>query len=572
MHKIKWNYKSSALSPAEINEFSQKNSISYVMSTVLLNRGIKTREQIMQYIGKSLEGIHNPMLLPDIEQACRRIIQAIENKEKIVIYGDYDVDGVTSTSLLYSFLKENGADVKYFIPDRIRDGYGLNIKAINKISKLGTRLLITVDCGITSVGEVELAKAQQMEVIVTDHHTCKERIPDAVAVVNPKRADSKYPFSSLAGVGVAFKLILGVTKLMGKSTKECFDRYCDLVAVGTIADVVDLQGENRLIVDRGLKKLLNTENYGIRALLGVCGANDKSINSTTIAFGLSPRINAAGRMAHASIAVDLLLSQSDKEAYEIALRLDELNRERQRVEKEIFDEALEMIEKNSSFSDKKIIVLAKEGWHHGVIGIVASRITEQFYKPCILIAVEGNGKGKGSGRSVEGMNLFDALLASEEHLLQFGGHSLAAGLSLEMKNFDAFYECINKYIAENLNEEPHKMLDIDCSVPPAFVSVANAKMLERLEPYGMSNPKPVFAMCGVKVVSAVTMGTDERHLRLKIEAGDRIIEAVGFSFGHLAKYLNAGRLIDIAFNLEVSTYQGNERLQLMIKDIKSCIQ
>lgn len=572
MHKIKWNYKSSALSPAEINEFSQKNSISYVMSTVLLNRGIKTREQIMQYIGKSLEGIHNPMLLPDIEQACRRIIQAIENKEKIVIYGDYDVDGVTSTSLLYSFLKENGADVKYFIPDRIRDGYGLNIKAINKISKLGTRLLITVDCGITSVGEVELAKAQRMEVIVTDHHTCKERIPDAVAVVNPKRLDSEYPFLSLAGVGVAFKLILGVTKLMGKSTKECFDRYCDLVAVGTIADVVDLQGENRLIVDRGLKKLLNTENYGIRALLGVCGANDKSINSTTVAFGLSPRINAAGRMAQASIAVDLLLSQSDKEAYEIALRLDELNRERQRVEKEIFDEALEMIEKNSSFSDKKIIVLAKEGWHHGVIGIVASRITEQFYKPCILIAVEGNGKGKGSGRSVEGINLFDALLASEEHLIQFGGHSLAAGLSLEMKNFDAFYECINKYIAENLKEEPHKMLDIDCSVPPAFVSVANAKMLERLEPYGMSNPKPVFAMCGVKVVSAVTMGTDERHLRLKIEAGDRIIEAVGFSFGHLAKYLNAGRLIDIAFNLEVSTYQGNERLQLMIKDIKSCIQ
>lgn len=572
MHKIKWNYKSSALSPAEINEFSQKNSISYVMSTVLLNRGIKTREQIMQYIGKSLEGIHNPMLLPDIEKACRRIIQAIESKEKIVIYGDYDVDGVTSTSLLYSFLKENGADVKYFIPDRIRDGYGLNIKAINKISKLGTRLLITVDCGITSVGEVELAKAQRMEVIVTDHHTCKERIPDAVAVVNPKRLDSEYPFLSLAGVGVAFKLILGVTKLMGKSTKECFDRYCDLVAVGTIADVVDLQGENRLIVDRGLKKLLNTENYGIRALLGVCGANDKSINSTTVAFGLSPRINAAGRMAQASIAVDLLLSQSDKDAYDIALRLDELNRERQRVEKEIFDEALEMIEKNSSFSDKKIIVLAKEGWHHGVIGIVASRITEQFYKPCILIAVDENGKGKGSGRSVEGINLFDALLASEEHLIQFGGHSLAAGLSLEMKNFDAFYECINKYIAENLKEEPHKMLDIDCSVPPTFISVANAKMLERLEPYGMSNPKPVFAMCGVKVVSAVTMGTDERHLRLKIEAGDRIIEAVGFSFGHLAKYINAGRLIDIAFNLEVSTYQGNERLQLMIKDIKSCIQ
>lgn len=570
MHKIKWNFKSAALSPAEINEFSQNNSISYVMSAVLLNRGIQTREQIIEYIGKSLEGIHNPMLLPDIEKACKRIIYAIENKEKIVIYGDYDVDGVTSTALLYSFLKEYGADVKYFIPDRIRDGYGLNIKAINKISKLGTRLLITVDCGITSVGEVELAKAQRMEVIITDHHTCKERIPDAVAVVNPKREDSEYPFKALAGVGVAFKLILGIAKLMGKSTKECFDKYCDLVSIGTIADVVDLQGENRLIVDRGLKKLANTDNIGIKALTGLCGMKDKGINSTSVAFGISPRINAAGRMAQASMAVDLLLSRTNDEAYELSLKLDELNRERQRIEREIFEEALSIIEQNPSFRDKKIIVLAKEGWHHGVIGIVASRITEQFYKPCILIAVEENGKGKGSGRSVEGINLFDALTACEEYLTQFGGHSLAAGLSLEMKNFDAFYDCINKYISQNIKEEPQKQLDIDCSVPPAFVSMANAKMLERLEPFGMSNEKPVFAMCGVKVVSAQTMGADDRHLRLKVEAGDRIMEAVGFSFGTFAKYLNAGRLIDIAFNLEVSTYQGNERLQLMLKDIRSC--
>ena len=569
MHKIKWNFKNSEIAPSKINEFSKRFSLSYAMSAVLLNRGIETEQQLREYIGKTLDGVHNPMLLPDMEKAAHRVVDAIENKEKIVIYGDYDVDGITSTSLLYSFLRNNGADVEFYIPDRVKEGYGINIKAINKISKMGTRLLISVDCGITSVGEVELAKAQKMDVIITDHHTCKERLPEATAVVNPKRPDSEYPFRYLAGVGVAFKLALAITMVMGKSTKECFDKYVELAAVGTIAGVVELQGENRIIVDRGIKHLSNSTSEGMKALIEVCGAKGKPINSTTIAFMLAPRINAAGRMDNASFAADLLLSDSHIDAYNRAIQLEELNRERQAVERKIYNEAIEMIQADKSFLEKKIIVLAKEGWHHGVIGIVASKITEAFYKPCILIAIEENGKGKGSGRSVEGINLFEALSACDDCITQFGGHALAAGLSLNMSDFDEFYQKINNYIAENVKIEPQKCIDIDCTVTPAFISVENVKQIDRLEPFGMCNEKPVFALCGVKVIEATTMGIDNKHLRIKIEAGKKIFEAVGFSFGHYAKYLTHGRMIDIAFNLEINTLKKKKKVQLMIKDIRS---
>ena len=569
MSKVNWNFKSSLISPAKINEISKEFGVSYVMATVLLNRGIETKEQLKEYIGKSLDAVHNPMLLPDMEKAAKRIIKAIDEKEKIAIYGDYDVDGVTATTLLYSFLLDNGADASYYIPDRIKEGYGLNIKAINKISKLGTKLLITVDCGVTSVGEVELAKAQKMEVIITDHHTCKERIPDALAVINPKRADSSYPFSCLAGVGVAFKLILAVTMLMGKNTKECFDKYVELAAMGTIADVVELKGENRVIADRGIQQLSKSTNEGIKAMLEIIGAAEKPINTTTISFMLAPRINAAGRMKDASLAVELLLSKTNISAYKLARELDEMNRNRQMCERDILNQALEMIKEDKDFENKKIIVLAREGWHHGVVGIVSSKISEMFYKPCILLAVEENGKAKGSGRSVEGINLFDALCACDDLLTQYGGHELAAGLSLDMKDFDAFCQKINKYLIENIKKEPQKTLDIDCTIIPEYITLANVKQLQRLEPFGMGNEMPVFAICGVEVVESSTMGIDNRHLKVKINAGGKIIEAVGFSFGQYANSLTKGKRIDIAFNLGINTYQNTDRVQLILKDIRS---
>ena len=569
MHKVKWNFKSSLLEPSRINEFSKRFSISYVMSAVLLNRGIESEEQLRKYLTKPLDGIHNPLLLPDMEKAAQRIIKAIEEKEKIVIYGDYDGDGVTSTAVLYHFLFENGADVEYYIPDRFSEGYGLNIKAINRISKKGTKLLITVDCGITSVGEVELAKAQGMEVIITDHHTCKEKLPNAAAVVNPKRPDSEYPFRCLAGVGVTFKLVLAMTILMKKNTTECFNKYVSLAEVGTIADIVELQGENRIIADRGIKRLSSESGEGIRALLEICGAADKPINSTTVAFMLAPRINAAGRMESASVAEELLLSESHIDAHRLATQLDGLNRQRQSIEKDMYSDAVKMLRENPALCEQRVIVLAHENWHHGVIGIVASKITELLYKPCILISVDEKGKGKGSGRSVEGINLFEALTACEDCLTQFGGHALAAGLSLDAENIEEFNSKINTYVAEQVPKEPQKTLDLDCTVPTSFVTIENARLLERFEPFGMSNEKPVFALCGVRVIEAASMGADDKHLRIKIDLNGREVEAVGFSFGTYAKYLTPGRMIDIAFNLDINTFRGNEKVQLILKDIRS---
>ena len=568
MHKVNWNFKNSLLEPKKISEFSKKYKISYVMSTVLLNRGIETEEQVRGYISKSLEFVNNPKMLPDIEAAAERIIEAIKKKEKIMIYGDYDVDGVTSTSLLYSFLKDNGADVEFFIPDRIKDGYGLNILAVNRISKRGTKLLITVDCGISSFGEVELAKAQKMDVIITDHHTCKEKIPQALAVVDPKRPDSQYPFNALAGVGVAFKLVLAVAMNMGLNTRECFDKYVEFAAIGTVADVVSLQGENRVIVHKGIQSMAKSNNYGIKSLLRVCGAYEKELNSTTVAFMISPRLNAAGRMGSADLAVNLLLSRSEEEAYGLAVKLDETNKQRQKIELEILRETVKMIENDTNKDNKKVIVLAKEGWHHGVIGIVASRIVEMYYKPCILIAQEGN-IGKGSGRSVSGMNLFDALTECEDLLTQYGGHDQAAGLTLNMDNFDAFVTKINKYAQQNIKTELVKTLDIDCSVPGGFISLQSAKQLKWLEPVGMDNEKPVFAVKGVKVVNASVMGADGKHLRVRVDISGNVVDAVGFGFGEYAKYLVPDRMIDIAFNLDVNNFMNNEKVQLIIKDIKS---
>ncbi|MDY3929964.1 MAG: single-stranded-DNA-specific exonuclease RecJ [Clostridia bacterium] len=568
MQKVNWNFKDNLIEPRKISEFSKKYKISHVMSVVLLNRGIETEEQVKSYISKSLESVNNPNLLPDMEKAAKRITEAIEKKEKIMIYGDYDVDGVTSTSLLYSFLKDMGADVDYFIPDRIKDGYGLNILAVNKISKKGTKLIITVDCGISSFGEVELAKAQKMDVIITDHHSCREKIPQALAVVNPKRAHSQYPFNALAGVGVAFKLILAVAMDMGLNTRECFDKYVEFAAIGTVADVVSLQGENRVIVHKGIQSLAKSNNFGLNALLKIAGSDGKGIDSTTIAFMLSPRLNAAGRMGNAKLAVDLLLSKSEEEAYGLAVKLDETNKQRQKTELEIFREAVKMIEEDPDKDNKKVIVLAREGWHHGVIGIVASRILEIYYKPCIIIACDGN-IGKGSGRSVEGINLFDALTACEDLLTQYGGHAQAAGLSLNMDNFDAFVKKINKYVSDNIKTEPVKTLNIDCTVPSGFISIDSARQMSWLEPFGEGNEKPVFAVKGARVVSASAIGADGKHLRLRVDISGKITDAVGFGFGEYAKYLNPDRVIDIAFNLDINNFMNNEKVQLIIKDIKS---
>ncbi len=563
-----WCYKNRSTDMGELNEFSKRYNLPPVIAAILFNRGIKDGEKARIFLQKPLSGVHNPFDLPDMEIAAERISEAIDNKEKIVIYGDYDVDGITSTVLMYTFLKSEGADVEYYIPDRVSEGYGINIMAINRISKSGAKLMITVDCGVTAVGEVEFARTQGLDVIITDHHTCKEELPRAVAVINPKRSDSTYPFDSLAGVGVAFKTALAVGAKRGRNTKDVFMKYVELAAIGTIADVVSVTDENRIIIEYGIEALKKVGNIGLKALLEVSNQSSKPIDSTAVAFTVAPRLNAAGRIGNSFTAVELLLSEDMEKAKKLAEELDRTNRERQETEQKILEEAMDKVMKDAQFDKKQVIVLSGEGWHHGVIGIVASRICERFYKPCILISYE-NGVGKGSGRSIAGFNLFEALSAVEEYLTNFGGHSQAAGLGINADSIDAFSAAINKYASSVLTaEDMIPKISIDCRVKPETVSLGFAKALKRLEPFGQDNEKPTFSLLGVRISMIDTVGADKRHLRMKIEADGQELWAIGFSMAEYCAFFKTGDLVDIAFTADINVYQGYENVQLILKDIK----
>lgn len=563
-----WNFRNKKLNDETVNELSVKHRIPRVVAAILLNRGVKD-EDIDAYLKKSMADIVNPTLMLDMDKAADRICTAIKNKEKIAVYGDYDVDGITATALLYEFLQSAGADAEYYIPDRKGEGYGINIMAVNKLYKLGTKLMITVDCGITAIGEVEFAKLQGMDVIITDHHTCKDRLPTAAAaILNPKRPDCEYPFDALAGVGVAFKLILALAMKLGMKTSDVFNKYVDIAALGTIADVVPLLGENRIIVDKGLKAMQNPQRPGIKAIMEVAGALQKGINASTIAFAVAPRLNAAGRLGTATTAVELLLTKDEERAREIASDLDAENKERQLTEQNILEEALSIIAADPNFEKKKVIVLAKEDWHHGVIGIVASRLCEMFFRPCILIS-HSNGIGKGSGRSTPNFNLFDALSECEKYLTGFGGHSVAAGLNINMSDLEDFIKAINKYADDTLTEKDMiPSINIDCPITERAVTLENAYMLSRLEPFGMSNEKPVFAMANVKVASIASVGADSKHLRLRVSRGGVTMNCIGFGMGALAENIACGDVINIAFQMDINHYQGTDTVQLLLKDIK----
>lgn len=560
-----WEYRNKQLKKEDVSAFAARHSLPFAIAVILMNRNVSD-DDVAAFLKKSLESVHNPFLLNDMEPAVDRIIKAVNEKEKIVIYGDYDVDGITSTATLYKFLKSISADVDYYIPDRFSEGYGINIMAVNKLARAGTKLLITVDCGITAVGEVAFAKTQGLDVVITDHHTCKEELPKAVAVINPKRNDSTYPFCGLAGVGVAFKLVLALAIRLGLNTKNVFLEYVDMVAIGTIADVVPLCDENRIIVDKGIKVIENTKNKGIRALLAASGVSGKLLDSTMLAFSVAPRLNVAGRLENAKIAVELLTCDDELRANEIAEYLNETNQKRQGIEQKIFEEAESQIE---SFKKEQLVyVLSYEGWHHGVIGIVASRLCERLYRPCILISCE-NGKGKGSGRSIEELNLFDALTDSDEVLTAFGGHSQAAGLSINEDKIDEFRERINAYAKKNLegiNLIPK--IRIDCNLNGNSITMAAAKMLACLEPFGAANENPVFSALGLKVMSVNQMGAEGKHLRLRLTDGAAAFNAVGFGMGQYADEINPGDTVNIAFTMNINVYQGTENLQLLLKDIK----
>ncbi len=559
----KWEYY--VCDQDKVNEISKKFNIDRLLATILVNRGICKEDEIRKFLEPTREDFHDPFLLPDMDIAVDTIIKAIEEKENILIYGDYDVDGITSISVLQKFLEERGMNVANHIPNRLEEGYGLNKEAIKQIADDGYKLIITVDCGISGIEEIEYANSLGIRTIITDHHEPLDELPKAIAVVDAKRKDNKYPFNQLAGVGVVFKLIQAIGIKLGLNEKE-YLKYLDLVCVGTISDIVPLVDENRVIAKLGLKLVNVTRNLGLKYLLQATGY--RQIDSNAISFGIAPRINACGRMGHETEALDIFLSNDIDEVKELTEKLNNYNKTRQETEKKIVEEALELIEKNKE-NEKSAIVLGSSGWHHGVIGIVSSKITETYFKPSILVSFE-NGIAKGSGRSIPGFDLHEALCKSSKYLEKYGGHSMAVGLSLKEENFEAFKNEFEKIAKESKVEEILPIIYIDGVVKQEDIKPEHIKELEKLEPFGEGNKMPLFAYKGLKINSIRAL-TEGKHLKLTLKDDNIIIDAIGFNMGHLVNDYLIGDKVDVVGVLEINSFNGIESVQINLKDIMKSI-
>ena len=580
--KKEWKIKcDSSAQIAEIKAIAEKLGIKTLTAQLLYNRGYKTQEEAECFVKNENISFHDSFLLSDMDKAVARIMTAIENNEKIVIYGDYDVDGVTSVSILYLYLKEKGGDVSYYIPSRTGEGYGINPFAIESLAEKDTKLLITVDTGITAVAETEYAKSLGMDVLITDHHECQSELPAACAIVNPRRPDCIYPFKELAGVGVVFKLLCSLERTFCKDSGDWLRTVCntygDIVAIGTVADVMPLVDENRLIVSRGLKLIEKINRPGIEALLELSGAvsNPKAgvqkkrrITSTLISYVIAPRINAAGRISDATRAVELFLSETASDARLIAEELCDTNRMRQAEENKIMEQAYEKICNEHDFENDKVIVLAEDNWHNGAIGIVASRITEKYNLPSILISFDGN-VSKGSGRSIKGLNLVDALGYCSDLLIKYGGHELAAGLSIEREKLPEFKRKINEYAAMHLKPENMvTQIDVDAEINEEDITLENAEELFLLEPFGISNPVPVFMVRDAYVMEAMPIGSN-RHTRYTVKKGQKTVNALYFGKNPAELDLFSGDTVDVVFNLDVNEYMKNKNVQLTVRDIRA---
>ncbi len=543
------------------NKIAEKYQISRLLSTVLVNKNIIDDDKIRLFLEPTRNDFHDPYLMPDMEKAVNRILKAIENNEKTIIYGDYDVDGITSITVLTKFLKERGLkDIGYYIPNRLDEGYGLNKEAIKKIADNGYKLIITVDCGISGLEEVDYAYSLGMEVIVTDHHEPLDKLPNALAVIDCKRKDNKYPFNSLAGVGVAFKLSQAIGKKINLDEKS-YLKYLDIVCIGTISDIVPLIDENRVIAKLGLKLLEQARWPGIRALMN--SANFKDISSTTISFGIAPRINACGRMGHEQDALNLFLTENIVKANEITQKLNEYNRKRQEIEKKIFNEAIKKIDEEKL---EDAIILGGEEWHHGVIGIVSSKVTDLYNKPSILVCFEGE-EGKGSGRSIPGFDLHSALCDTSEYLEKYGGHSMAVGLSLKKKNFLKFKSEFLKLAKKSNIKDYVPIIKIDKEITLKDINVKDVEQLQLLEPYGESNPVPIFLYKNLKIDSIRAL-SEGKHLKLTLKDNNTIINAIGFNMGEYAEEYLIGDKIDVIGNLELNKFNGITSVQINMKDIR----
>ncbi len=540
---------------------AEELNISPYAALIASARGVKTVEDAEEFFGMNESIPADPFDFPDMYKAVKRIKTALDNFERIAVYGDYDADGVTATALLYSYLEMQGADVVFAVPNRHTEGYGLSYSAIDNISRMGAKLIITVDNGISAVEEAEYIRQLEMDLIVTDHHLPSDVIPDAVAVVDPHREDCILPFKDYAGVGVAYKLICAIEG----EENEVTESFLDLVTIGTIADVMPLKGENRSIVRRGTQLINDSDRVGIQALTEIAGLEGKTIKSGTVAFGLAPRINAAGRIGTADRAIRLLLSEDFDEATALASEINEDNVSRQQTEQEILNQAIEIIEANPAWKFDRVLVVSGENWHDGVIGIVASRLVEKYGKPTIVITENEDNTAKGSGRSVEGFSLYEALCACADVLDHYGGHTLAAGLGIVTDKIPDFREAINTY-ADTLDAF-YPIQTIDFKINPSCVNTELLDVIESLEPFGAGNPQPVFGLYNMTLTDITPIGSG-KHLRLTLRRGDATLNAVLFRMTQLDFPYIVGDVLDVAATFEPNEYLGQIRLNILVRNIK----
>ncbi len=585
-HKKKWTLKEYDKEAAE--NIASALSLSPVTAILLTERGCTDKKSALSFINKENTAMHDPFLLPDMKEAVLRIVKAAEKNEKTAVYGDYDADGVTGTSLLVMFLRSIGLDVIYHIPDRLTEGYGVNKDSIAELHKKGVSLIITVDTGITAIDEIKFANELGIDVMVTDHHECRPELPEAVAAVDPKRPDCVYPFKDLAGVGVAFKLICAYNCYMATGTteyseedqdiifdtlRECYKQYGDITALGTIADVMPVMGENRLIIAYGLNRMKKTKNKGLAALLKAAELVNENgvskLSSMSVSFVLAPRINAAGRLGMATRAVEMFLTSSDKEAEETAQLLCEKNKERQKIELEIIEDAEKQIASGALNDDSRIIVLHSDTWHHGVVGIVSSRITEKYNLPSILISFkDGDDTGKGSGRSIEGFDLLSAITDSKDHLIKYGGHKNAAGLTIKREELQPFIERISEYAKNNItDEELTPVISIDAELSVNDINMDTVSDLSKLEPFGEGNPVPLFMLSDLKITVIIPL-KEGKHTKITFTKDGKVLQGMYFGMNKDDLPYMQGDAVDIVFTLSENEFRGAVTAQIQIREMR----
>ncbi|MBD3288045.1 single-stranded-DNA-specific exonuclease RecJ [candidate division KSB1 bacterium] len=550
-----------------INSLADQLNVPKSIARILYNRKITDYDSALRYFKFQISDLYDPFLLPDMQKAVDRIILAMRNREKILIYGDYDVDGITSVSLIYLLLKYLGCQVEFYIPNRLREGYGMSIDGIKVAQLKGISLIITVDCGITAIQEVQYANAAGIDIIISDHHESSTDLPNALAVLNPKANGASYPFRELAGVGVAYKLALGLIRMLNLD-EEIIQQYVDLVAIGSAADIVPLIDENRILVREGLRRLNEKDKPGLAALLESSGLRNKVISTGQIVFVIAPRINAVGRMGNAERAVRLLTTDNKQQARNIAAILEAENRERKSIDDLTFKEAQEIVDTQYDTRENAALVLDMDGWHPGVIGIVASRIVEKYYRPTVMISVE-DGIGKGSARSIHGFDIYEAMKKCEDLMLGFGGHKYAAGLTIEEKKIKLLRERLNEIAKDTLSEDMLiPKLNIDCEIDLNDINPRFVKLLKMMAPFGPQNLRPVFLSRNLQVVGTPCI-VGKNHLKFKVQQNGVVIDAIGFNLGDKFYRLAPGeKNLDLAYVVEENEYMGRTTLQLRIKDLR----